>query len=190
MTNDSPKPPEIAKAVTGPPILSYATPARFHSGIRREGNLIVLPDGQDLPELCINCAIDADVRLPITFIFVTQKQVRVCVGLCHRHLRARRVAAWIRSSFFGIPGIAMFLSTCSDRFLYHTISSSDFIGVAIVSGILIGVAVVLLSISDPPVSCSRADQFAIWINGADEPFLRTLPTARLGETPVLRAHNL
>lgn len=179
-------PPLPVVSVDAPPlVLSYATPARFHSGIRREGRYIVLPHGQDLPEDCIKCAAPADVRMPITFNLVTQmKQVRIVVGLCRGHARQRRLFAWLRSSLFGVPGIAMAVTMCADRFVYHSLSANDFAVVMVPAGILIAVAVTLLAVSDPPVSCGPSDAATIWIAGADEPFLRTLPIAQLGPAPL------
>jgi hypothetical protein len=167
-----------AQPPAGPlPVLSYATPGKFQTGVLRDGRFIALPYGVDLPPECVKCGKPAEVYYPITFTpFLQLRQITLRVGLCHRHDYARRhrIACRACSGALGLAGIASCAMAGLQKLLRPRLDWFDSELALASAVILLPIAVALPFVSYRPLSVQHTNMTTIWLGGAKEPFLEHL----------------
>jgi hypothetical protein len=177
-----PTPPPLPPRAAYPTLDYRAQPSLF-----RDGNQVVAVDGTTLPALCIKCGSKDDlhqqrcrmywhepwlyvliiISLPVYAIvaLIVRKRATVHVFVCRRHRNSRRTGLAI-----GI--LAMVLSVVG----FAVGVAKGFSDLAIFSGLVFIVGVILIAIYQQIVRPGRIIPPYVWIKGADEELLRTLPS--------------
>jgi hypothetical protein len=139
-------PPEIpTEPPLALPVLSYATPTDYQSGILRDGRYIVLPIGTPLPDRCIKCGQPATVYFPVSFTLVFPFQpIKLRVGMCRHHARLERLPRQILGAMFATAGLFYSVIVLIDRSPSPNSMWSDLVERGVPSFICIVMAAALL----------------------------------------------
>jgi len=181
--------PTAATAVqpaAGATVLPYAGPAVFQDGtIWRDGKILVTTRRAVLPARCVKCNVPVDgppmnrtmrwhhpailvlllvnILLYLVIALIAQKTGYIQVSLCAEHRKRRRyhiLGAWIMA---GTGIAALVLALQQNLYL-------------ILAGILLLIGAAIWGIIGAAIlKPKRIDENFMWLRGAGEPFLQTLP---------------
>jgi hypothetical protein len=193
MSDDAPPPSEP------PPLLPYASGVHYPvepggtapDGAFREDTTIICLNGTTLPARCILCGAEGagtPIRLTLTWdssfrrTYVStlelRKQATVYAFLCARH---RQI--WTRARIFGglgaTAGVAIMAAGLALDMWSENLDVPDYTSPAIVIT-LVGFAVVIVSLfvialRSRTLTCSRIQEGYLYLEGAAESFLNSLP---------------
>jgi hypothetical protein len=175
-----PAPPALPQQVV--PVLPYARPAEYQSGVMRDGRFIVLPRGHNLPNLCVHCGQPATVTIPVAFPAATDTIVKIHVGMCTFHARRYRIPRTVMGGFFVLAGILFALGSLFDMRDESRPTWSDMEAPILLAGAFLLIGLLLMLIKTPHIWCQKATDTMTWIGGANESFLTQL-------SPVERNRN-
>jgi hypothetical protein len=160
------------------PVLAYATPAVYRAEVRRERRYVVVPHGLDLPDRCVVCNAPAHVRMriwagirPDGMGYLSRTYTMINAGFCRIHAGRPRRAFWIRVGIWATIALA----AIGLNFIVRCIDPD-----ALTAGYSVGafaILIMLISLTAParPLTCRRCDAHAVWLKGASDAFLESLP---------------
>jgi len=182
-----------------PPVLGYQTPSTYidNSGLWRAKKLIIAPRNARLPMRCVKCNEPIDYNeakkvdmywqhpayyaclllglLPGAIVLMcVRKKAEITFGICRSHRANRRnkvLIGWM-IALIGLGLLVLaFLSMGSDEWRHSPlVPDAVFAGIVLILASLIWAAVAISAISVRRISGDR-----VWISGAGEQFLGSLP---------------
>jgi hypothetical protein len=175
------------------PLLSYATPAplgRAGSWFR-EGNVLVVGDGSELPERCIFCGEGKTRDVLLTFTWdpsfqVTRQKVTLELrrsGTVRAHMCTRHYRGWSLGRMIGMGGMIVSALLMVGGVTLAVVSESSDVplwtGMGI-GGLLAGFGMMILflfvfTLRTRTMSCRRIAGGLLFLAGAGEEFLKGLP---------------
>jgi hypothetical protein len=161
-------------------------------GIWRDGNLLMVRKGVQLPDRCLKCNAPADgyrfhrnlswispfwylgllVIGPLIFViiyYIVRNQGEVTAGLCPIHRARRRRWIWIAwiTALLGL--VVMLIPTTG-------VVPQQYTAVPVLAGIALVFAGLLIGAIGPPVLVpDRIDKHFVWLKRVSPTFLATLP---------------
>jgi hypothetical protein len=185
-------------------VLGYAGPQRgTSSGVFRDGNLLVVADGSELPAACVKCGqpahaqpfrrtfywhqpaiyltIFAGVLVYVIVALCVRKSATIRFSMCDGH-RASRRNGMIAGAVLALFGVFLFFAYGMDAFY-------DFRGGLIPFGILsFIVGLIVAALSSRSLSPQKIENRYIAFTGVSKRFLAQLPDIRQAQAAYAYAH--
>lgn len=175
----------VAQPSPGTRDVQAAPEVRFQSAVRRDGELQVMTEESVLPDRCVRCNAPTERQLKrifhshpdyINFVAIVsllialvllifkRKGMTIHIGLCDRHFNRRLVGMFFGAGLVGL-GLLMGIVTAFN---------GDYWLLGCGAGSLISGAFFIVLLT-PTVSAERIEEPFIWLKGAHQDFLDTLP---------------
>ncbi len=153
-------------------------------GCWRDGNILVVPTGEALPDRCVKCNAPAVKDKPRAFTWhhpgwylllllyvigyvivglLVRKKVKIAIGICDAHRRRRRILHYCGLGLFLFGSAAIY---CAAHFEYAPIG--------LVGAVALLVSVIVAVIAGPLLSVARIDADEARFRGCGEAFLKSL----------------
>jgi hypothetical protein len=196
-TPPSPPSPQNNSANAPAPLLSYATGIHYPLSadtpgeVYRDGSTLICSNGITLPQRCVLCGeqgAGAPIRITVTWdtsFHIThestlemRKQASVHAFLCQKHRRRWARARSIGGIGLTVSALAMFAGMVLA--VYSENSAIPFYTSQALTITIVGFACVIVSLffftlRSHTLSCSRIREGYLYLEGADDAFLDTLP---------------
>jgi hypothetical protein len=203
-TTPLPPNPQNNSANTPAPLLSYASGSHFPISfpqsadtpdeVFRDGPTLICTNGITLPPRCVLCGDEGagpPIRLTLAWdssFHITRqstlemgKQASVYAFLCPRHRRKWSRARSIGGIGLTVSVLAMFAGMALAVYSENSpipFYTSQGLAITIVSFALVIIFLFFFTLRSYTLSCSRIQEGYLYLEGADDAFLDTLPQVR------------